>query len=427
MLVFISDIHLTDGSSGETMHPGAFRKFTIYLQDMVETAKPDRVEIVMVGDVFDVIRSDHWLSSGIRPWSKPDEKDGNGEGLEDYTKTIVEKICSDPRNKSSLSHLHDFKDTMGRNGVDFQLTYIVGNHDWLINRYPATRERIAEFLGFEDPGQFKTTQFPTEKFWRDYEAMARHGDIYDAFNFDGDRDTSSLGDAIVIDLVNRFPAHVENEIGAASDPELIEQLREIDNVRPLFDIPLWVHGACRRARTPEIAERVKEIWNDLVDDFLNIDFVKMHDRAWRFDVVDALQLGLGITKMFSFKNITRLPLKRFQTTEADYKEKAFNELRMKKNEVEFVIYGHTHRHRIQALDRVPLQGRTLRKTYLNTGTWRPIHEKAAYDVENQEFLSWKVMTFIALYLKGERRGGSAAQPEDRGESYRFEVWNGALG
>ena len=67
MLVFLSDVHLTDrkpdGSSTQAIDPGAFRKFTWYLKDMAETAKAKEVEIVLLGDIFDVIRSEYWLRS----------------------------------------------------------------------------------------------------------------------------------------------------------------------------------------------------------------------------------------------------------------------------------------------------------------------------------------------------------------------------
>lgn len=419
MLVFISDIHLTDGTSGETINSGAFKKFTFYLEDMAGTAKAKEIEVVLLGDIFDVIRSDYWLNSKIRPWSKADEKDGEGEGLQDYTKAIVERICNNPTNKDSMDYLKKFKETLDKNGVAVKFTYIVGNHDWLINRYPETRTQIAEFLGMNNPEQYERNPFLTEGFWEDYRTFARHGDIYDPFNFEGNRDASSLGDAIVIDLINRFPKAVENDIGAATDPDLISQLKEIDNVRPLIDVPSWVQGACRRA---EIGEQVKKIWDKLVDDFLKIPFVKEHDTWWPADVVDALQLGLKISKSLPLKVITPIVsrLRSFQPTKDEYRDKAFREDYMRRNQAEFVLYGHTHGYEIQPLDEVPASPTysRLKKTYFNTGTWRKVHVKAACDVENQEFLSWHVMTFTAFYLKDER-----IDKRDK----KFEVWNGALG
>ena len=415
MLVFISDIHLTDGTSGETIEPGAFKKFADALEDMAASAEAKKIEVVLLGDILDVIRSDYWLNSDIRPWSDIGDRDGDGNGLKEYAGEIVERICDNAKNKESMDFLAGFKEKMKAKGVEVSFTYFTGNHDWLINRYPGTRRRVAEFLGMDDPGRYENVPFRTEGFWGDYRVFARHGDIYDPFNFDGARDASSLGDAIVIDLINRFPKAVENDIGVNTDHGLIKRLKEIDNVRPLVDIPLWVRGVCRRAKSVEIGDRVKEVWNDLVERFLAMDFVRTHDRPWRLDIVDALQFGLGISKYLSFRELSNLPLRKFQKTEDYYVDRAFNEEHVKRNEAEFVLYGHTHGYKIQPLDIVPLGEDTLQKTYFNTGTWRKVHRRTAFDFENQEFSSWHVMTFIAFYLDDER-----------GER-RFEVWNGALG
>jgi len=415
MLVIASDIHLTDDSSGKTINPGAFRKFAIYLKDMVQTAKAKEVEIVLLGDIIDLIRSDYWLRSNIRPWSKSSDKDGEGQGIKDYTVKILDKISKKADNKKSMTYIEEFREEMKSEEVSTKITYIVGNHDWLINRYPESRKKVAKFLGIHNPNQYKNKIFATEGYWEDYRVFARHGDIYDPFNFDGDRDASSLGDAIVIDLINRFPQAVEAAIGKASDPDLIAELREIDNIRPLIDIPLWIHGACRRAKSPETEKQVKEVWNSLVDAFLKNKFVKKHDKPWRMDVVDALQLGLKISKLFSLKDMVNLPLKKFYKKRGDYVSKAFHEEYVRRNMAEFVVYGHTHHHQVVPLDQVSVPGEILQKTYFNTGTWRKVHQNTLFDEENQEFLSRDVMTFIAFYLEEER--------QDR----RFEVWNGALG
>lgn len=415
MLVIASDIHLTDDSSGKTINPGAFRKFAIYLKDMVQTAKAKEVEIVLLGDIIDLIRSDYWLRSNIRPWSKSSDKDGEGQGIKDYTVKILDKISKKADNKKSMTYIEEFREEMKSEEVSTKITYIVGNHDWLINRYPESRKKVAKFLGIHNPNQYKNKIFATEGYWEEYRVFARHGDIYDPFNFDGDRDASSLGDAIVIDLINRFPQAVEAAIGKASDPDLIAELREIDNIRPLIDIPLWIHGACRRAKSPETEKQVKEVWNSLVDAFLKNKFVKKHDKPWRMDVVDALQLGLKISKLFSLKDMVNLPLKKFYKKRGDYVSKAFHEEYVRRNMAEFVVYGHTHHHQVVPLDQVSVPGGILQKTYFNTGTWRKVHQNTLFDEENQEFLSRDVMTFIAFYLEEER--------QDR----RFEVWNGALG
>lgn len=416
MLVFMSDIHLTDGTSGETIESGAFRKFVLYLEKMAEVAGGvEEIEIVLLGDIFDVIRSDFWLRSDIRPWSGPGERDVEGRGLEEYAAEIAGRICRNENNSESMRYLKRLRDGMRDKGIRVRFTYIVGNHDRLANRYPRTRVSFAEFLGLEDSRLHEDMRFRTEAFWEDYRVFARHGDIYDPFNFDGGGEFSSLGDAIVIDLLSGFPLAVEREIGSAADPGLIKRLREIDNVRPIIDVPIWIQGACRRAKSEMIGEKVKGVWNGLVDDFLSIDFVKRHDRPWRIDLVDALQLGLRISKHLSFEDIANLPLRRFVKTEEDYRDKAFSEDYMRRNEAEFVVFGHTHNYGIQPLDRVPLPGGSMQKTYFNSGTWRKVQVRTACGRERHEFFGWHVMTFIAFYT-GVERGGR-----------RFEVWNGALG
>lgn len=419
MLVFISDIHLTDGTSGETINSRAFKKFVQYLKNMAATAKVKEIEIVLLGDIFDVIRSDYWLkSNNIRPWSESGKKDKEGNRLEHYTREIVGRIRRNPSNKRSIKHLKDLKKEMKPLKVDVKFTYIVGNHDWLINRYPETRTEIARFLGLDDPNRYKDIHFPTDGFWEEYGTFARHGDIYDPLNFDGDRDASSVGDAVVIEMINRFHKAIEKNIDADANPQLISQLREIDNVRPLMDVPLWIQGACRRFGSKGTWETVKGVWNTLVNEFLELDFIRRHDKPWRMDPVDTLEWVLRISKHQFLRNIAEFPLRMFRRVDDDYRDKAYNEKLMLENEAESVVYGHTHNHCIQPLDLVPMNGEDLQKIYFNTGTWKKIHRRTAYDKESYEFMGWKVMTFIAFYRGNERK---------RKAERKFEIWNGALG
>ena len=105
MLIIISDLHLTDGTSGTTIGPSAFEIFKDRITDMAikaswrkdENGKKvyspiKRIDIILLGDVLDIIRSKHWSDApnGLRPWS-------------DFTSpeyiSMVKKI-----NKNILSH-----------------------------------------------------------------------------------------------------------------------------------------------------------------------------------------------------------------------------------------------------------------------------------------------------------------------------------
>ena len=88
MLVIISDLHLTDGTSGETITAGAFRVFRERLRNMAYDAswredgtyKPiTEIHLVLLGDILDLIRSTQWPADKsdpgyVRPWNDPQSK-----------------------------------------------------------------------------------------------------------------------------------------------------------------------------------------------------------------------------------------------------------------------------------------------------------------------------------------------------------------
>jgi len=416
MLVLLSDVHLTDGTSGDTIQPGAFEKFSEYLQRMAAKAEAREVEIVFLGDIFDLIRSAAWLDTTCRPWSPEDAADSKGKVLKDYAVEITHAICSRPDNAQCARHLADLRAALEQNGICATFGYVPGNHDWLVNRYGATRQMAADFLGVAALSGGEPEAFPLERLWPEYAVFARHGDSLDPFNYDGPRDASSLGDAFVIDLLNRLPWAVEKEIGQA-DPGLVRLLREVDNVRPLLDVPLWVEGACRQAATPDIGRRVKQIWDGLVDDFLRMPFVTQHDRWGRWDPVDTLGLGLRLSRLASLGDLAAMARqKALQVLGggenlADF---ANAESAVREDRADFVVYGHTHQYDIRPLA-YPLAGQPLMlKSYVNTGTWRRVHERSDFEPTGRLFSSWDVMTFVCFYLDNERG------------TRLFEVWNGAL-
>ena len=81
MLVFLSDLHLSDGTCGSTVPAGAFEIFARRLRETAEAAswradgtyRPiEQVDIVLLGDVLDSIRSSRWASMpNVRPWGNP--------------------------------------------------------------------------------------------------------------------------------------------------------------------------------------------------------------------------------------------------------------------------------------------------------------------------------------------------------------------
>ena len=77
MLAIISDLHLTDGTTGTKAAASAFHGFANRLSDLAMQAswradgyyRPiKQLDLLLLGDVFDVIDSNKWLASDVRPW-----------------------------------------------------------------------------------------------------------------------------------------------------------------------------------------------------------------------------------------------------------------------------------------------------------------------------------------------------------------------
>ncbi len=472
MLVIVSDIHLTDGTSGATIREGAFRVFRQRLRDLAYDAswrakpgdnnaaryKPiESFDVILLGDILDVIRSNKWLMngrSGVRPWHFGRSAEINGRlarKVDQITSDIVEK------NKDSLAVLKGLSagrkaanwitlppatrygkpdDTVGwepedprRVRVEVRIHYIVGNHEWFYNLpgkpYNDIRTKIKAAMGLANDPKVPFPHDPEEsadikKVLHEHHVWARHGDIYDSFNYQDNqgRLASSLGDVIVIELVNRFP----HEVDKLDVPQrLKENLKEIDNVRPLFFIPIWIDGSLRRSSANrKQTKEIKTVWDKLVDEFLKIDFVKSQDSFWNpLDDVDKLEALLKFSKGISLSTLGKIVNwygKNVSTKVESYYKKALTESAFKNRSAQFVVYGHTHRNEIIPLDITELtEGKELRQIYLNSGTWRRVHTLAQSNTKDAEFIDYNIMTYLAFFKGDERRGRS------------FEAWSGALG
>jgi len=114
VLVVISDLHLTDGTSGETIRTGAFKTLRERFRDLVHDAswrsddeyRPlEGVDLVLLGDIIDVIRSTRWCDAPpeIRPWGNQ-----NDSRFADIVARITEDILAN--NKESLAVLKSLHD-----------------------------------------------------------------------------------------------------------------------------------------------------------------------------------------------------------------------------------------------------------------------------------------------------------------------------
>ena len=448
MLVIISDLHLTDGSSGETISPGAFRIFADRLRDLAYGAswrvdgnyRPiEQLDLVLLGDVLDVIRSSQWsLRPDVRPWDNPYRPD--------YVE-LVTKVTTDILHHNSTA-CHELRD-LARAGalalppatgrgmpasdslehhVNVRMHYMVGNHDWFFHlrgtSYDLLRQAIVHQLGLANSPQDPFPHDPSELLdlqdtLRRHKVFARHGDLYDPFNFEGDRDASSLGDAIVIELINRFAITVEQKLADDLPLATLMGLRELDNVRPIILVPVWIDGLLTRT-CPFPAQRkaVKQIWDRLADDFLSLQFVRDRDTWNPNDLVDGLQKVLKFSKHLSVGWASTLLTWLHGLTgggEESYYRHALTEQDFRNRRAKHIVYGHTHHAECLPLDASYAEGFVLNQMYFNSGTWRRVHRQTQLDATEHEFIASDVMSYLAFF-QGDERGGRP-----------YETWSGTLG
>jgi hypothetical protein len=254
-----------------------------------------------------------------------------------------------------------------------------------------------------------------------YHVFARHGDCYDRWSFNSElgRNAAALGDALAVELINRFPEEVEKRLGDSLPSHFYSGLHEMVNVRPNVAVPLWIGSQIRHFGVVKEAEAVlKEIWNSLVAEFLDLDFVRSLESKWNpFDNVDELALLLKLTRWTSIENFNRVILlikKRLFRDDQSLAKHAVKEKAFSTRQSDYIVYGHTHHHEIIPLDSYQLAGKDNYQFLVNTGTWRSFYDLTRYHPEQLKFLPYQMMSYLAFFTGDERHGR------------HHEAWSGKL-
>lgn len=446
MLVIASDMHLTDGTTGATTSAGAFALFVERLRELALAAswradghyRPvEQIDLVLLGDTLDPIHSAQWNASPVRPWSDPDSPEfletvsqitagilkHNAESLAILCSLAVGGIGIPPALRNGRPSMESEEEL-----VRVRVHYMVGNHDWFYHlpgtRFDGLRQQVIRQMGLSNRPQ---EPFPHEMaesdelstLMRRHQVYARHGDLFDPLNFDGDRATSSLGDAIVIELCQRFAAEVADKLANELPAGVVLGLREIDNVRPAVLVPLWIDGLLERTCTaPAMRKRVKALWDRLVDEFLAIEFVRCREAWGSEEAVDELAWVLRFGKRISigWANAVSQWYNGLRGSRDDsYVQHALAEQDFRNRRAKYLVYGHTHTAETIPMDASYAEGYVLNQMYFNTGTWRRVHRQTRLAPAEHEFIASDVMTYTAFFQGDERKG----RP--------FETWSGVLG
>jgi len=483
MLVIISDLHLGDGTTAESIPASAFYLFAKRLRQDAHFAsmhygnyRPiEELDVILLGDIIDPLHSTKWLfppkgqeeyirgreenhlritnpgeDTYIRPWSDP----GNplfAAKLLEVTRAILDynKESLEVMRKLASGEFIDFDAVDGSGNrisspnnkipLKVRFHYMVGNHDWYYHlkggAFDQIRQEIIDAMGLSnppspfpydlrkiDPDQpWEADDYPPiEKLFHDYKIFSRHGDCFDSFNFDVERgrDHPTLGDAFTMEVCNRYPEELRRQ--PDMNVQIVDNLRHITNVRPALATPLWISGQIKRFSTENIIRDIREnelkqIWDDLCDQFIELDFVKAKDKAFKFDIVDKMQMAVKISKVVSIETLDNLVYRiqnrsLFDSGGQSFAEHALQEPSFLDDSARYIIYGHTHYHQTIPLDYDEVGGNQV---YFNSGTWHTYFDLARKDPTEKKFVPYKALTYVAFYNDNEH--------DDR----KFETWSGA--
>ena len=153
-------------------------------------------------------------------------------------------------------------------------------------------------------------------------------------------------------------------------------------------------------------------------EFLNLDFVRHQDSRWNpFESVDKLELMLKLTRWTSIENFNKIILlikKKLFDNDWSLVQNALSEYAFTSRQADFIIYGHTHHHEIIPLDVHHNNEKDVYQFLVNTGTWRSYYDLTRYHPEQQKFLPFQLMSYLAFFTGDERKGR------------RHEAWLGKL-
>lgn len=455
MLVFCSDLHLKDDTAGDSLATDQIHLLAERLESIAYQAswrsdgryQPIRgIDLALLGDVFEILQTERWLlkptgeTETVRPWHDPQGDDFIAKVEEIVTAIIAnnragfdilvamahgERIQLPPATRRGQPD----EASSERVAVPVRIHYLVGNHDWPLHlpgeAYDTIRQMVITAMGLANqascfPHRAEESP-PVEEVFRHHRVIARHGDIFDPINYDDEkgRDTPSVGDAMTVELLARFPLEVRHQLGDEIPPQLSEGIKELYSVRPALVTPLWLGNLVNNyAPNPDQGEMIKACWDHCAEHFINLDFVRAHDQRFRWDIVDGLEAALLFAKGLSLDAISRLASwanQKFSTNEnISIAEHALEEGALAQGKAQYVVYGHTHFQEIVPLDTCIRGGERLNQVYFNTGTWHRYHELTIRHPAQLNFMSMNVMSYLTFFQEDERGGRD------------FEIWSGSL-
>jgi UDP-2,3-diacylglucosamine pyrophosphatase LpxH len=249
MLIFVSDLHLVDSFDRVTLDSETFLR---ELKACVALCAPGECPtLVLLGDIFELLKSSRWLTTGVRPWHPVSQE------LKNLTVSILQGIYDrNPLFFEGLNNLH--------RDAKLQLVYVPGNHDGLLSDEGGAMARalLRRLLPVQGRGE---EPFDSDFQRAEYGVYAEHGHEFDDFNRrDAAYPRFVPGDVVVIELVTQLPYEAARHLGVA-DPMTgqfdvaLGFLQDLDDVLPqdAGGLLSWVRH-CLDAKPDNERQRLQE-------------------------------------------------------------------------------------------------------------------------------------------------------------------------
>jgi UDP-2,3-diacylglucosamine pyrophosphatase LpxH len=392
MLIFVSDLHLTDTLKGPAIAKEIlFQRFW----ERINASRGDgEVVIAFVGDLFDIVRSPYWLEGSTRPYQQTSA--AQAQTVTEICERIIareERFMAAIRSKVEAGEL--------------RVDYILGNHDRLLNDAPEARRAVWRALTGRDTDE----KMPTERIYRQHGVIAHHGHTTD-FICHSTEGPAPIGDAIGLELIVRYPGELRREVG-----ETLDELDDIDDVRPIFAVPSWVRAYASTRK--HILKPATKVWRQVVEEFLDNSFTKEWEKAHRrigFSEAKKLQMLLQMStgrvlRKTSDQKLVAIYRMLQQFFDGRFAQNAARRLESSGDErLRYVVNGHSHFSSMTPLG--ILNG--LPAAYFNTGTWRTVHQMGRLTSGRPGFLPYDAMTYLVFFPEADALGRD------------YEWWTGAM-
>jgi UDP-2,3-diacylglucosamine pyrophosphatase LpxH len=377
MIVLVSDLHLADDPARSTINAQRLldRLYQIILG--AREAGVRETTLVLLGDIFEILRSEIWIKRELRPWQ--DCADDHIDAVAEIAGRII----------AANGVFFDRLAGLARQCDSFlQLIYIPGNHDRALNTKMGTRGRelirskLPSLVARDGrPPKHLGDEFPGHLVNEEHGLVARHGHEFDPANR-YEEGLVALGDAVVVEFVQRLPMRVREALKLDDGDDSLDFLHEMDNVRPhspkvlmdWLDINLAGKGDIR----PHVIKEIdKALGNTLAELFSLNGSVPFGSFA---GVNRSVGVLLRALKVLSKYRVLR-PLARALPggkSQSPYPTLALNVLHLSHSLNEnfrYFVCGHTHVPVSVPLTLGQHNGGQI-PLYFNTGTWRRVHRIA---------------------------------------------------